>query len=61
MGGHARGQHNLAVAYHNGRGVERDTTESIRWYLMAAKQGFTVSQIAIGDDVLHRRWRGLGR
>ena len=22
---------------HNGRGVERDTTEAIRWYLMAAE------------------------
>ena len=36
-GGHSRGQHNRAVAYHNDRGVERDTTEAIRWYLMAAE------------------------
>ena len=36
------------MAYHNGRGVERDTTEAIPWYLIAAEHGFTVSQIAIG-------------
>lgn len=44
----------MAVAYHNGRGVERDATEAMRWNLMAAEQGGTVSQIAIGDDVFHR-------
>ncbi|MXX26725.1 MAG: sel1 repeat family protein [Caldilineaceae bacterium SB0668_bin_21] len=53
-GGHSQGQRNLAVAYHNGRGVERDATEAMRWNLMAAEQGGTVSQIAIGDDVFHR-------
>ena len=36
------------MTYHNGRGVEWDTTEAIRWNLMAAEQGVTVSQISIG-------------
>ena len=39
---------NRAVACHNGRGVGRYTTETVRWHLMAAEQGVTVSQIAIG-------------
>lgn len=36
--GHAGAQHLLGTCYHNGRGVERDYSEALKWYQLAADQ-----------------------
>ncbi|MYK95265.1 sel1 repeat family protein, partial [Candidatus Poribacteria bacterium] len=37
--GHAESQHYLGVIYEKGRGVAKDDTAAIKWYLKAAQQG----------------------
>ena len=37
--GHAESQHYLGVIYEEGRGVAKDNTAAIKWYLKAAQQG----------------------
>ena len=37
--GNADAQTNLGYAYSNGRGVEQDYAEAVKWYRLAAEQG----------------------
>lgn len=46
--GHAQAQHNMGVAYENGRGVSCDLTEAMRWYRFAALQGHSAAQLRMG-------------
>ena len=41
-------QHNLGWMYANGKGVEKDPKEAVRWYLLAADQGYGASQLNVG-------------
>ena len=43
--GHARGQLNLADAYHHGEGVEKNPDEAEQWYRRAAEQGNGIARI----------------
>src|SRR5438034_5667631 len=38
--GLAKAQHNLGVIYYNGHGVPPNYAEALRWYRLAAEQGF---------------------
>ena len=38
--GDARAQHNLAVCFKNGQGVEQDLEQAMTWYKKSAAQGY---------------------
>ena len=42
--GNARAQFALGSKYHYGRGVPEDRVEAVRWYRLAAEQGFAEAQ-----------------
>ena len=42
--GDAEAQFSLGIMYDSGRGVPQDATEAIRWYRLAADQGFADAQ-----------------
>ena len=42
--GNARAQNNLGVMYENGKGVAQDVIEAVRWYRLAAVQGYGGAQ-----------------
>jgi len=42
--GFALAQSNLGVMHDNGWGLPKNTTEAVRWYLLAAGQGFAVAK-----------------
>ena len=46
--GVAEGCYNLGVMYANGRGVPLDDAEAVRWYRLAADQGFDRAQTSLG-------------
>ena len=46
--GHLHAQHNLAVAYASGDGVELDISKAISWWERAARQGNSDSQYNLG-------------
>ncbi len=46
--GHVGAQHNIAVLYRNGDWVERDDDQALNWYLTAARQGLSKSQVSLG-------------
>jgi len=46
--GNVKAQSYVGSMYQNGRGVERNYTEAIRWFLMAAEQGDPFSQSHLG-------------
>ena len=41
--GHAEAQYNLGVMYRNGQGVPHDDAEAVKWYRLAAEQGYASS------------------
>ena len=60
-------QNNLGVMYSNGAGVLKDAAEAVRWYRLAADQGYAVAQNNLGvmysngagvlkDSVLAHMW-----
>ena len=51
-GGYGRSQHNLAFAYHQGKGVEQDFGEALKWYRRAAAEGLATFAGGRGHDVL---------
>lgn len=57
--GHAGAQYNLATLYHEGEGVERDTSLAVYWYTKAAEQGDTASQYWL--CIMHREGIGVPR
>lgn len=46
--GKAQAQFSLGVMYANGRGVEKDYAEAVKWYRKAADQGYASAQSNIG-------------
>ena len=54
--GNSQAAHNLAIMYHNGDGVKKDTTESIKWLQIAsdAKNPYAMTQL--GNNYMN----GLG-
>lgn len=57
--GSAKAQSYLGSMYESGRGVERNYTEAIRWFLMAAEQSDAYSQSHLG--YLYEKRLGAGR
>ena len=47
--GDASAQFDLGLAYDNGRGVEEDDAEAVRWYRLAAEQGLADAQFNLGN------------
>ena len=46
--GNADAQTKLGYAYSNGRGVEQDYAEAVKWYRLAAEQGDATAQYNLG-------------
>lgn len=44
----AEEQYNLGVSYANGNGVPEDDKEAVRWYRLAAEQGYASAQYNLG-------------
>ena len=55
--GHAESMFLLAVAYAQGKGVERNDTAAARWFLQAARKGHTRAKTSIGN--LYATGRGV--
>jgi len=47
--GVAEAQYNLGVAYIKGDGVARHYGEAVKWYRLAAQQGFEKAKTALND------------
>ena len=45
--GSAQAQYNLGVCYENGDGVEKDTSEAMKWYRIASEQGHKDAETAL--------------
>lgn len=45
--GSAQAQYNLGVCYENGEGVEKDTSEAMKWYRIASEQGHKDAETAL--------------
>ena len=45
--GSAQAQYNLGVCYENGDGVEKDTSEAMKWYRIASEQGHKEAEMAL--------------
>ncbi|MCF6337598.1 MAG: sel1 repeat family protein [Gammaproteobacteria bacterium] len=46
--GNAEAQHNLAMLYRTGKGVEKDMSASFKWFQQAAEQGIPDAQYYLG-------------
>lgn len=46
--GDPRAQSLLGLMYYNGRGVERDEREAMKWFRSAAEQGDSIAQLYVG-------------
>ena len=57
--GNAKAMHNLAMAYLNGQGVERDTAAAVNWLVKAANSGYRDSAFDLA--VLYERGEGVAR
>lgn len=47
--GSAQAQYNLGVCYENGEGVEKDTSEAMKWYRIASEQGHKDAETALQE------------
>ena len=52
-------QYDLGVAYANGDGVPEDKVEAVRWWRLAAEQGYGPAQFALGS--MYEEGRGVPR
>ena len=57
--GNAKAMHNLAMAYLNGQGTEKDTAAAINWLVKAANGGYRDSAFDLA--VLYERGEGVAR
>jgi TPR repeat protein len=57
--GNAKAMHNLAMAYLNGQGVEKDSAAAIDWLVKAANSGYRDSAFDLA--VLYERGEGVAR
>src|SRR5438046_362901 len=46
--GDQRSQHDIGILYLNGQGVKQDLAEAVKWFTLAANQGFGLSQANLG-------------
>lgn len=46
---YAKAQYNIAILYHNGRGVKQDSKKAMSWYLNAAEQEYAPAQRNFGS------------
>jgi TPR repeat protein len=46
--GHTEAQIMLGIAYENGLGVDKDTSEAVVWYRRAAANGYADAQFEMG-------------
>ena len=53
----AQAQYNLGVMYFNGKGVEKDYSNSIKWWNLAADQGNDKAQYILG--VMYEEGKGV--
>ena len=44
----AEAQYNLGVSYENGQGVKQSYEEAVKWYILAAEQGYAPAQLNLG-------------
>lgn len=58
--GFAIAQHNLAVCYEKGQGVEKDINKAIEWYKKAAQQGFESAKERF-DELTCKRLDGMDK
>lgn len=47
--GSAQAQYNLGVCYEKGEGVEKDTSEAMKWYRIASEQGHKDAETALQE------------
>ena len=57
--GNASAQTQLGLAYRNGRGVQQDLIEAVKWYTRAAEQGHAEAQAYLG--FMYMTGRGVRR
>ena len=57
--GNAQAQFNLGMMYENGQGVRQDDAEAVKWYRLAAEQGFAPAQVLL--DTIYNDRRGERR
>ena len=50
--GDANAQFQLGVAYYAGDGVDQNFTEMVRWWRLAAEQGFVLAQYNLGSGAV---------
>ena len=55
VGGDLRSQYTLGRAYVEGKGVERDDSEALKFFKMAADQGHPESQLMVGNLLMYGR------
>ena len=53
MGQITKAQNNLGANYYHGRGVKQDYKEALKWYRLAAEQGFAAGQDNLGASYYH--------
>jgi len=53
MGQVTKAQNNLGANYYHGRGVKQDYKEALKWYRLAAEQGFAAGQDNLGASYYH--------
>lgn len=51
--GHVQSQHDLAVRFQAGDGVERDPAAAVRWHTLAAESGHATSQFMLAEALIH--------
>jgi len=57
--GRASAQYNIAVMYEQGLGVNKDDTQSARWFVAAAERGDATSQLKVGT--LYEAGQGVAK
>ena len=51
--GNLKAQHNLGFMYMQGLGVSQDYRAAVKWYKLAAKQGFAGQEVHLGAQRIH--------
>lgn len=46
--GDSESQYNLGLMYAKGRGVPENDAEAVKWFSLAAEQGFAIAQYSLG-------------
>ena len=57
--GNAYAQYNLGLMYANGHGVPQDDKTAVKWYRLAAEQGYADAQEYLDKLLLHEKLKSL--